>query len=290
MRREGADRFVNCVLKRSQSDGIIRIEGLLLVTLAVPLLLILIMRFINSDEPLSGVTLINMQLFMGIIATFIAFRLIYNLNKHQKRDIEWADGLTDYAESYGHDVSKLRKIRNKFGDNRVEEASKIFLGLFIAVMVINSFMAFFTGISQLDSRYVLAAEIIISALIFLEFLVVSVYLFRAVKKHDSIQRNFTKEFCSVMSSDLPEAVPMDTRIRYRILWPHIVLFFMTLGFYSLFFILGVIHLSNMHVARQWTYEEDMVKLIMEKEGAIGIEKIDRDYGTGFMKIVRRIFF
>jgi hypothetical protein len=54
---------------------------------------------------------------------------------------------------------------------------------------------------------------------------------------------------------------------------HIILMAVTLGIYSIFFLLWSTHLMNLHMKVQRRYEAKLLHWIAAREGAVGVEKV-----------------
>jgi len=292
---ESADRFLNCVMMRSVSDGIISIWSMILMMVVLPLVFFLFFLGITFD-PSQDIFVIDLKRFvaipiiMGIIATFFAFRMVNFFDKHQQRDREWAGALTDYAKDYGHEDVMLGRMAEMllFGHARIMKL--VLMAVFIIIIASDALMCFLMEINDIDSEAAILPMSLMTVMIFIEYQVVGLYLFLVIRKHDLRQFAFTEQFSMIMSDDLPGIKPMDTRVKRRRIWPHVILFFLTIGAYSMPFILWVALINNLHVQRQWTYEEQVLKLIMDKEGATGIEVINKDYGKGIIALWKRMFF
>lgn len=295
MGRESADRFLNCVMMRSVSDGIISIWSMILMMGVLPLVFVLMFLVISFD-PSQQVFVFDLKrfvvipIFIGIIATFFAYSMVNFFDKHQHRDKEWAESLTDYAKDYGHDNIMLDRMSDMLMFGHVRTMKLVLMVVFIVIIVSDALICFLMEINDIDSEAAILPMSLMTLLIFVEYQVVGLYMFLVIRKHDLRQFAFTEQFSMIMSEDLPGIKPMDTRVKRRRIWPHVILFFITLGAYSMLFILWVALINNLHVQRQWTYEERVLKLIMNKEGAVGIEVINKDYGKGLIGLWKRMFF
>ena len=118
--------------------------------------------------------------------------------------------------------------------------------------------------------------------------VITSFQFVYTRKYDDVQQRFTVALSEAFGGEL-KTPPMVTGIKQRKLWPHLVAMVCTLGIYALLFGLMTVHTMNMHMARQWTYEESLLQEIGTMEGATGVEAVTMDYGSGIKALIRKLF-
>ena len=114
MGNPGADRFLNCVLNRNEHDIVIHVAVLALIIFGTPSYLLTV--FIMYDAVGWNVTFseyYSILLFLAILAVFVYHMIVGSMIKHQKRDIEWMESLTEYARCEGKDVQELEALRSK---------------------------------------------------------------------------------------------------------------------------------------------------------------------------------
>ena len=294
MGNEAADRFLTCIMRRTEKDKIMRVGSVFLVVAIVPmsvigfLLLFMIMLDVG-DIVIDGNDFAGIILFLGILEAFVVFRMVESYYKHQLRDIEWTLSLTEYAKSYGHETARLEEISEEMVNNKAEVLSKAFGALFLLILVINSLQAFFLSINSITTGVVETASSIISFSVTILLCIGGSYLFVCIRKHDRLQCEYTTVWSELMKYDL-EVEPMETGIKHRKLWPHLILIVVTLTIYAFIFAVWSIHTMNLHIARQQTYEDGLLKKIKDKEGATGVEFTPRHYDDGLKGLIERLFF
>ena len=293
MGRQSADDFLTCVMKRSENDLIIRVGALILLFVVVPILAIIIAADINwfyneyirnPSETVEFPKFIvdHIDDFAGAhlmeytIGTFILFIIIRSLKNHARRDIEWMSALTDYAESYGHDVSALRVIMGRVNLEKTLKLAWGFYIWFLAVLICCICQALFISLDNLEVH---TAVMTINVLIFemvIQVCFTSFYIQWKIRKLDRIQCDFTKVFCWMMKGDFVILMPMPPSMKPHKLKRHLVAIALTLGSYSTFYLLWSVEVMNKHIRRQWTYEEYLLGKIIKQEGATGAEGYRED--------------
>ena len=298
-----ADEFLTCVMKRSDNDVILRVGSVLLLMFAVPVIMVLIPLVIlvifaymtdayesgwESFEYILDNLSIGIMLFSSIIEAFITYMMINSYYMHQKRDTVWMGSLTKYAASYGKDVSELETINEQFSSNKADIIRKVAIVYFLFVLVSHTFMAILMSTKVVEGHMVYDIAYATSLSMLIEACLGSAYVFVSIRKQDNLQCDFTSKWASMMADEIPEAEPMVTRIKLRKIWPHLVLMAVTIGVYAIIFALWVIHTVNLHISRQNTYEEAVLKWIMDKEGAKGIQGVEDTTKHKFGFILRMI--
>lgn len=288
MANKYAESFLNCVLKRNESDNIMRLGALLMVVAVTPVVvigaMIIQIWFYDMIEALDFNDFVGVMLITSTIAAFYMLFMVTSAHKHYLRDKRWMEALSGYAASYGRDTAEMDAVASQFDDAWISRIRKGFMYYFLIILVANVLQSILLFASVMEMT--LSMEVVgwLFLIVNIELVIASLYLFIFVRKHDGLQCEFTSLFCESMKEELPDAVPMDTRIKNRMLWLHIILTIVTLGLYAFIFSLWVLHTMNLHIARQWTYEERLLKLIMARENATGIRKIDAEPETDLIKI------
>ena len=264
---------------------LVRIGMLFVITAVIPgLMLLLLVILLYIDRVTNPDCLVALSIFMCLLISYIIYRMFRILHYHHVRDMIWMDSLTSYAESKGKDVSELRSIMNESEDSRSEHILRILY----CIAMVQGVVAVLEGlyvIQNTQSMGILSTTFTAFTIIILvETAFVSSYQFVKIRRYDDIQCRFTVEFSELFKEDLG-MMPMVTGITVRRLWPHVVLMFATLGIYVVVFALWTIHTLNVHLSRQWTYEEELVRGIARLEGATGVIPVKADLGEGWMAIV-----
>ena len=292
-----ADDFLTCVMKRTDSDVVLRIGSVLLLMFGVPILMfVMIFTLVPMEE--TGVEVLEylleifapgLILFSAILEAFITYMMINAYYMHHVRDIVWMKALAGYASSYGKDVSELESINSTFSSNKSETIRKVAIVYFLFVLLSHTAMAIMISTKTIDGQLATDVSYATSLVMLLETCLGSAYVFACIRKDDNLQCDFTSKWAALMANEMPEAEAMVTRIQLRRLWPHLILMLVTAGIYSLFFSLWTIHTVNLHISRQNTYEESVIRWIMDKEGAKGIQGIVDDRVPNFLERIIAMF-
>ena len=144
-----AERFLNCVIKRNESDLFVSVTVLVLVILGSPSYIILSMlRFqIETGYYYDIGHYYTVILFMTMAAAFILFMIARSLNMHVIRDIDWMDSLTEYAESKGKDTGPLSGIGSGITASKTESCYFITVILAVVFLLLNTILAIWYAIS-----------------------------------------------------------------------------------------------------------------------------------------------
>lgn len=293
-----ADDFLTCVMGRSNDDTIIRVGSVLLLMVGIPAIMMVFIAALGTEDTdsiafqlLTALEnhLTSITLFYSIFNSFIVYMIIQAYYKHHLRDMVWMSSLRGYASSGGKDVSELKKITGPFASNRAHIIVKVAFWYFAFVLISHTVMAIMLSTKTIDDYLATDITQIISAFLVFELALASCYVFVSVRKDDRIQCDFTSEWARLMKDEIPDAEPMATRIKMRRIWPHILIIIVTLGLYSFVFALWAVHTMNLHISRQNTYEESVLKWIMDREGAKGIEGIEEELQPGLVNLGLRMF-
>ncbi|MBO4569584.1 MAG: hypothetical protein J5674_06550 [Candidatus Methanomethylophilaceae archaeon] len=267
-----ADRFLNCVMRRSESDSLFRVGVVLAVSMLCPLFVAFVLYSWYEDQQS------DMELGVGLISWTVIFYVLYlevrGIALHRMRDAEWMGSLAAYARSRGRGTEEMDGFLGSSGVSDSGRALAVSRAAFIFLFAFNVFLALWMRASGIDEGSSSLISGLMPSLMVVELSVTAAYLFKAVVSHDSLQSEFTSLFVDAMGEDLGLREPMRTSFtgsRVR-LWPHAVLLIVTLGLYSTFFNLLVVHKMNVHLTSQWAYEEGLVAAMAEAEGASGVRK------------------
>ena len=297
MANPSADEFLNCVMKRGESDTIIRIGSTMLLLLGVPVVIMAIIGMLVSvfsfewEKILISILQFStgLTLFSSILDAFIVYMMVDSYYRHHLRDIEWMSSLSGYASSYGKDVSELKEIETTFASNKSKTVRLIAIAYFAYILVAHTVISVLLSANIINENFADEMAIVSTLSMTIEICLGSAYIFVCIRKEDNLQCGYTAKWSALMKDIIPEAKPMVTRIVNRRIWPHVILMIVTLSLYSFIFALWTVHTVNLHISRQNTYEESVLLWIKEKEGAKGIEGIDEQMGPGIVNMVRRMF-
>lgn len=272
---DAADRFLNCVIKRSDSDSLFRVGAILMLIVLAPLAVVFIMFQILI--PGSGLMDTGVTLVAWTAVLYVLYLEVKGLNSHCARDSEWMSSLAAYARSCGRGTDEMDSLAGSAsvaGTGRMMQATKY---TFIAFAVTNTSVAALTSSYDVGSLTHTVLSWAATAMIVAELVLTSAYILRTASKHDSEQCAFTSMFVEDMGDVLGFKSPMVTDVTKAKsdLPPHILLLAVTLGIYSLFFNLFVVHRMNLHVSCQWAYEEGLLEAIAKAEGATDVRRIER---------------
>ncbi|MBR4226588.1 MAG: hypothetical protein IKR86_07475 [Candidatus Methanomethylophilaceae archaeon] len=280
-----ADRFLNCVMRRSESDSLFRIGVVLSVTLLCPVFVIVIYYEWFDVIPKDA------EIALGLAWWTIMFYTIYlevkGMNLHRIRDTEWADALTSYARSRGRGSEDMDRFLESKGMANTDRAMKASKAAFLLMFAFNISLIFLMRLSGIDEVQGDLIVNVIPSLMIVELAVTAAYIFKVVASHDSIQNEFTVLFVEAMGDVLDVHDPMRTSLtgsRVR-LWPHVVLLVVTLGMYATVFNLLAVHKMNIHVTTQWSYENRLVAAIAKAEGASRVEKDEAEGPKGVKALI-----
>ncbi len=292
-----ADRFLNCVMKRSEHDALFRIVAVLLIMVLIPVLSMeTTLGIIEDYEEIEDM---KDQLILGTIAIawtivlFIQYLEVKSLSSHRIRDMEWMESLMEYSRSRGNDVSRMEALLESDRMGLPKKALLATKATFAVMATLNFDIILLFNNGWIEGGYDVQISIATSMLIFLEMTLVSLHIDRTTVEHDEIQHEFTAMFVESMGGDLADIGPMTTPVTERRLkiWFHLLLTAATAGVYSVAFNLLTLHRTNLHVSTQWAYEERLVAAIGRLEGATRVERVesegDRSLVSRIVSIVKR---
>lgn len=300
MDRPGMDRFLTCVIRRSEHDSIIRVGALLLIMVVIPVLAVLLTldilwiynRFIADPTEvieLPEFLLEHMDDFVGAhlmeytIGTFVLFMVFRSYLSHCNRDHEWMESLIQYVDSYGRDTSVMERIRTEADVTRTKRVTIGFLIWFIIVLVICMLQALFISLRDMDPDLAVTVINILIIEMIVQLSFTSIYIYIHIFRHTRMQSEFTESFKEQMSDMFPKLETMPKYTQPAKLWQFIVLMIVTLGFYSVISAMWSIHLMNNHIREEWVYEEKLLRMIAAHEGAVGVEKVFSDRPKTFIE-------
>lgn len=290
MRNAGADAFLDCIMKRSSYDTLIHMGTILLLVILLPFVTSLYISLndtILSNETLEA--LAGARILENLIFNFIVFAIVLSLNKHHRRDILWMEALTEYAHSHGHNTASLTVTCARLRKDRTEAVTKGFLIYLILLTVASVFIGLFISIKELDMEACNWINSFSSMMMLIVLSIATAYQFHTLRRHDSLQNRFIALFKDMMRPDLGNIETHYRRIWSKRVWFHIILMVITGGLYSLFFVFYVVHSMNAHITSQHRFEGKLMRRIMEKEGAVGITKVDIEYDTGILQTIKNFF-
>ena len=287
MGRHEADAFLNCVMRRSESDSLFRTW----VVLAIAPLAPLATAFLLMN--LEGESAKDMTLGIGLLSWTVTFYVLYlevrGLNLHRRRDAEWMGALTAYARSYGRGSEEMDGFSGSSG-RASDRSMAAFRAAFIVFLALNVSLVLWVRMTRVDVALEEAARALMPLAMAVEMSVAATYIFKTVLSHDSVQSRFTSLFVDEMGGTLGFRKPLRTSLTMSRIWPHVLLVVATFGLYSIVFNLVAVRKMNVHLTAQWAYEESLLAAIAKAEGATLVRRTgaqDRDTFRTLMDIVRR---
>lgn len=292
MGKPGSDRFLNCVLRRSDKDTVMLIVVLILVIVGTPCQTIY--RYYELYTIVGGLPDVDdvytLALFMGATTLFVIYRMISALVSHHARDVEWMSALIEYAGSEGKDVSEMESLRAKMEATVEAKHGRYALCVFIVMAALILLATIKYSVSETISlEQDMIVEFFLITVVQILLCVANLYVYDRMIKTDRIQCEFTERFSDCMSDGWPVIGPMTTNIRAHSILPHMILMIITLGIYAIPFTLWTVHTLNIHINRQWGYEEDVVKWMMTRDGASSIKAVKKDEPSSRFDAVKRLF-
>ena len=307
-RNTAADDFVNCVVRRSDKDMFLK-PSLMIASLIVPLLMgvaisacILIMNsesgyvhFQQEDmEECALAMIISALILESAVMSFMVFCVTRRNNNHLKRDITWMSALSDFVDYHGGDSSELRSITQ--GSKHRSEKTVTVLSMLIwliIVAILIAFGVFAHGVtSEEETRGITAMFLVAMApillLLVLQFLITVGAVYRFPAKHDSIQTKFSEEFKKQCGRFGLQVNVMEHQVKRRMAWVHITLTILTLGLYSMIYLIIACRQMNRHMSVQWRYEEELMSRIIEFEGGNGIESTCEGQPNALVRAIGRL--
>ena len=279
-RNRWVDDFVDCVIRRSETDSV---PSTYLVVLVIIVPLILAQAFIASGVTALGdwfdgneyEVVYYVSLYAECcIVSFVLFVLTRRSSSHLARDIVWMDSLIGYAESKGADASTLRGIRDEASRGRWTAKGWVGTAFWLAVTaytIIQGFILFY-GTGSDDGRGLMP-------FVYVYLLVMAQFVFTLGTtagfpyRHDQLQCEFSREFSARAARFGSEVDAMEPSVRKARWIIHIVLFAVTLGVYSVVILLLANRRTNTHIRSQWGYESRVMISMIRHEDGIGIEGV-----------------
>ena len=284
-----ADEFLTCVLDRPRTDVTIRLSMLITVMGMLPLIFfgITMLIYFMTEEILVEPSL-GLMLYVFLMSTYVLYVITQTAYDHHERDIRWANVLTNYAGSKGKDTTELSAIASELTSDRSDILRKILMVYVGFQGLVSLAVCAYVCVNDFSADILRGSINLFSTVFLIQIGIISCFQFVYTRKYDDVQQRFTVALSDAFGGEL-KTPAMNTGIKLRKLWPHIAVMVCTFGIYVLLFGLLTVHTMNMHMARQWTYEESLLREIAEMEGANGIEIIPMDYGTGIKALIRKIF-
>ncbi len=286
----GANRFLNCVLKRDEKDSVLMILVIMFVAFGTPSYMLYgMIRFQIETQQLYGLgSYFRIVMLMTCVATFVIYFVIKSFSDHHERDVVWMESLTEYARHNGCDTSEMVRLTEELKGLSNPKYVKSTLVTFVVITVICTVSSILYGISTSGETVIMdIEEIIMISFTIVELAAINIFIFTTIRKIDSIQCGFTKLFCEAMSDEEHVLEPMFTGVKYRKLRPHIILMVCTLGVYVFIMTLWTVHTMNLHILGQWKYEENVLDWMVKRDGVESVESITRD-NRGIVGLVKRV--
>lgn len=285
-----ADRFADCVVRRSEWDAILGTVTVLL-TLVIPIglaIVIVTYLFFIGDDALDDWS-ITVAIEIGMVAecavgSYILYSMTRRAHSHLTRDLEWMDSLIGYAESYGADASKLREIRGRTAKGAWKARYMVSRVLLAVNILLLMGVIVYMGLrdSPMSDPVLLevgAAYIVVM----IQFIFTVGATSGFPSKHDALQREFTEELSSRMrpAGLMVEPMPRTVPRRHRVV--RALLFIVTLGLYSIPLLLWTNRHMNRHIRAQWEYEDGLLDDVIRFEGGTGIEGVGCNQPEGSLR-------
>lgn len=282
-----ADMFADCVVGRASLDSIIRVRVVLALVFLVPALSVVVALWTSRADPgLTGEGPMIFALAMAsVLFCFICCFLLHSMVRrnldHARRDVVWRESLAGFlgARGFEHDCNPcddLGELECRFGLSRaIFAVSAVYLVMFGCLM--------YAG-ADMYSLPVIVSWLMAYVLLLIHFIVTVSTVLDFPYRHDSEQCEFSSALCS--AEPFKRVRPMGGNCRdlrgRRWWWVPLVV---TFGLYSIYLILAACREMNRHIRGQWDYEEELLRAIVEAEGATGIVG---NSGTGVMGgLIRR---
>ena len=293
-RNISADDYVNCVVKRSNRDMLLK-PSLMITSIVVPMIvglavaLVILAHDTTVDQPHFSGELVNSCGAIAIITavvvemsimSFMTFCVARRNRNHLRRDMEWMESLCGYVESHGRDASDMRDILKKCRNRTGNAVTMFSMGIWIVTIAVLVVLGFFaqqvTAEAEAVSLLSMVAMVLlpVTALLIIQFISTIGVIYRFPSKHDHLQCKFVEELKERCYSFGLVVEPMEHTVKRRMTWIHIILTFLTLGLYSLIYIAIACREMNRHLIVQWKYEERLMRDIIRFEGGDGIESTE----------------
>lgn len=278
-RNEAADAFADCVARRTEYDIVAR-TSLMLAILVVPVAIGCITALFMMSSGMDSFDISDdgrIIVAIGVatecsIASYLLFMMNRRSRRHLKRDIAWMNALTDYAESQGADVGKLRDLskaaaKRKGGVNYTTSGTIwLFSALYLVLIGIMSYRK-----ADIVDDHMLMLAGVSYILVLVQFILSAGSTSRFPGRHDRIQCEFTDELSKRLRSAGIYSEPMKRSAGNLHPVINTFLFVITLGLFAVPLVIKANVELNRHIKTQWKYEADMLARIIRAQGATGIE-------------------
>lgn len=270
-----ADKFANNVVKRSESDIVVRTRLIFMLSF-LPLLISIIglsvIRMGNTVDMAAASLVITATEFS--ILGFLLFIMSYRTYKHGMRDIEWMDTLIEYVASKNARTQEMESYRKKI--HPLFRRVSIYISLLLMsfnVLYLLLIGVFFYSHGDMFSEHVVAMSGASLTILILQFILSSGSTVLFPGYHDELQSKFT---VAMKASLMPRGIvvsSMPNSVRKRHILIHILLFIVTFGLYLVYSLFESSIKMNIHLYNQWEYEVKLLEEIIEIEGAKGVEPV-----------------
>lgn len=290
-RNKAADAFVDCVVHRGDRDMMLK-PSLFIAGLFIPVVVgtaaafaVLWLDSANGGQTFPGeryrecVTAMLLTAFTAeaALSSFMLYCVARRNRNHLKRDAEWMDALSDFVDFHGGDSASMR--RTALGSRSIIGRAVTDLSMAVWIVLTLALVALGIGIFRtcdsagLDgvTAAVLVMAVPVMLILLAQFAITVGSVFMFPSNHDAVQARFTEEFSERCAGFGLEVGGMRHTVHRRDIWPHLVLFVVTLGLYSFVYLFISCREMNRHLTEQWDYEEMLMRRIVEFEGGIGIE-------------------
>ncbi len=279
-----ADDFVNCVVRRGDSDMMLK-PSLIVLALFVPLVLGgLLAAFLVTDSDMTddevGEGLI-IVLLMALVAemalvSFMVFCVSRRNRNHVKRDLVWMESLCDYVDFHGGDSDELRRMYRSASrsTNRFTAfiSMVIWIALALFLVAVGAWFYFSDPADGIGTVAMVAVSLVPSLLLLLLQLFLTVGTVVGLpSNHDRLQAEFTAELKKQCSRFGLEIDAMEGTVGRTHTGVHLLLTVVTVGLYGFVCLVITCRRMNKHLRSQWDYETELADRIVKHEGGIGVE-------------------
>ena len=193
------------------------------------------------------------------------------------------DALLEYAEGQGKNVTAMEAHCRKMREHMSPWLRRYLYISFLALLILNTLQAI---IWMWD--YILVFELMILFFILINLCITDIYVIHMMGTIDSIQIGFMHAFCDLFVNEQPVLEEMVTGIKIHSLWPHVLLMALTVGLYSMFFSLWSTHIMNVHIRKQWVYEESVIRWMMARHDMGSIKVTETPNKPSLIQTIYRI--
>jgi len=275
-----ANNFINCVMNRYKNDTIMRGDAVLFL-IALPFMAIgfgfALLTYKEGDLTINHyLESVCMMLFwfLLLILMFFTYR---RLEDHSNRDRQWRDILIHYAKERGCSIAGMQKQDREC---HMKERTAIFypasiiLAFYFVIFVLT---VCYPKVVYYEFGIYVSIYMVVgmgAAATILMFLLVYTYSMKYPYAHEHSQIRFVLAFRNAMKEDGLDIPPMKPAVKHSWMIVHMFLFIITWGIYLIYLLYMVYRSTNNHLFNQWSYEIQLMNVIVRHEGGKGIRIAD----------------